>query len=394
MKPLSVKKYARGGYWTITATRVGKPQRFGNFKTEAEAREAADVLVAEFTLGIISKPTKIKRVCDAAEKFRARQEERIGEGNNKISKSHFDDVQRSMKFCLTIKFDGKPFGNWDFANLICDENAEELSDAFVAAIECESKLKDGKKVKVSQSTNEKRIKALKSFLNYCQVKRWCRFNPMDKVSLGSSEALSDRAPKIQPEIIQQLRSAGLDGETLISRAMVETALGSGIRQGELRALTWADVDFEEEEIDINKAVKHGKGLVIGDPKTKRGFRQVGIPTQTVQILRELKVKTKYSRDSDFVFASAAGLPKQKKTLRALIERASARAGVERMVWGDMRHFFASVQLSALGEDWPEVAALMGHSNSHFTYKQYGHYVKNKKKQSKSRDAVSQAIYGS
>ena len=59
----------------------------------------------------------------------------------------------------------------------------------------------------------------------------------------------------------------------------------------------------------------------------------------------------------------------------------------------MRHFYASVQLSSLGEDWAEVAALMGHSNSNFTYKQYGHFVKNERKQAKARQAAASAMYG-
>ena len=113
----------------------------------------------------------------------------------------------------------------------------------------------------------------------------------------------------------------------------------------------------------------------------------------MQLLRELKMQSRHTSDDDLVFATAAGLPKQKKTLRELIERASKRADIERMVWGDMRHFFASVQLSALGEDWAEVAALMGHSNPSFTYRQYGHFSKNEAKQEKARSAAASAIFG-
>ena len=144
---------------------------------------------------------------------------------------------------------------------------------------------------------------------------------------------------------------------------------------------------------MRQAVKHGRGSVIGKPKTKRGFRIVPIPAETVQLLRQLKLQSQHSQGSDLVFATGAGLPKQKKTLRALIERASKRAGIERMVWGDMRHFFASVQLSALGEDWSEVASLMGHSNPSFTYRQYGHFSRNADKQEKARSAAASAIFG-
>ena len=379
MKPLSVKKYRH--YFVINATRVGMSHSHGNYATEAEARAAADELLAKHTLGLIAQPVKLQLVKDAAANFIVRQEERVTDGD--ISRSHFEDIERAVRFALKIKIDGKAFGGHDLS-IVRQENAGDLSAAFVRAIKKEAK---------SKATAEKRIKGLKQLLNHCQVKGWITINPLDKVSLGMSTEISNRAPRIQPETIQQLIAAGLEGETLMSRAMVLTALSSGIRQGELRALTWDAVDFAAAELSVRQAVKHGRGSVIGDPKTKRGFRVIPLPAETVQVLRQLKLQSKYSQGSDLVFATDAGLPKQKKTLRALIERASKRAGIERMVWGDMRHFFASVQLSALGEDWSEVASLMGHSNPSFTYRQYGHFSRNADKQDKARSAAASAIFG-
>lgn len=380
MKPLSVYEYR--GYHVINAERVGGKVRDGNYATKTEARAAADELLAKHTLGLIAQPVKVQLVKDAAANFIVRQEERVTDGD--ISRSHFEDIERAVRFALKIKIDGKQFGSHDLS-IVRQENAGDLSAAFVRAIKKEAK---------SKATAEKRIKGLKQLLNHCQVKGWITINPLDKVSLGMSTEISNRAPRIQPETIQQLISAGLQGETLVSRAMVITALSTGMRQGELRALTWGAVDLPNGEVHVRQAVAHGRGMNIKDPKTKRGFRVIPIPAETVQLLRQLKMQSKFSRDDDYAFATAAGLPKQKKTLRELIERASKRAGIERMVWGDMRHFFASVQLSGLGEDWAEVAGLMGHSNSAFTYRQYGHYVKNEKKQDKARSAAASAIFGS
>jgi integrase len=380
MKPLKVSQYR--DYYVINAARVGLPIRYGHFNTEAEARQAADEMLAKFTLGLISEPSAVQLVKDAAANFMARQEERVQDGE--ISQAHFEDIERAIKFALKIRIDAKAFSHHDLAKLVRQENSGDLSAAFVRAIKAEGK---------SKATAEKRIKGLKMLLNHCQVKGWINVNPLDKVTLGISSEISDRAPRIQPETIQQLISAGLEGETLMSRAMVITALSSGIRQGELRALTWGSIDFAAAELSVSQAVKHGRGATIGAPKTKRGFRVIPLPAETINVLRQLRVQSKHSLDTDLVFATDAGLPKQKKTLRELIDRASDRAGIERMVWGDMRHFFASVQLSALGEDWSEVASLMGHSNPSFTYRQYGHYSRNTDKQDKARSAAASAIFG-
>ena len=65
----------------------------------------------------------------------------------------------------------------------------------------------------------------------------------------------------------------------------------------------------------------------------------------------------------------------------------------RMLWGDMRRFFASTQLSKLGEDWPEVSWQMGHEDEAFTMRQYGHYVKNADKKAKVKNNMAEAIWG-
>jgi integrase len=303
--------------------------------------------------------------------------------DGEISEPHYNDLRRGVDFALAIKVDGRPFGKYDLAKTISKSNKDDLAAAFKREIKAKS---------ASKSTAEKRIKVMKAFFNYCQGKGWIDLNPLDKVSFGLSTEIADRAPKIQPETVQKLVTKGVVGESIVSRAMILTALSSGMRQGELRALSWGCVDFAGGTVRVKQAVKN-ESSNIGEPKTKRGYRTIPVPAETIQALREVKLQSRYKSDDDLVFATGAGLPKQKKTLRELIERASKRAGIERMVWGDMRHFFASVQLSGLGEDWAEVAAHMGHSNPSFTYRQYGHYSKNEAKQEKARSATASAIFG-
>ena len=381
MKDLPVRFRADNNCYCINASRVGRSDKYGSFATKDEALAEAEMLKAKFLTGMIAQPVKVKSCADAAAAFLKSQTDRVDD--QEIALSHYKEMKRGLDFALAIRIDGKKFSKHALDKLVTKANKDGLARAFKRAIKSENK---------SKSTAEKRIKSLKAFLNYCQARGWIDINPLDKVSFGLSTEIADRAPRIQPDTIQQLVTKGLDGETLTSRAMVLTALSSGIRQGELRALPWRCVDFKENTVRIKQAVKT-ETSELGKPKTKRGFRTIPVPSEAMQILRELKMQSRHTGDDDLVFATAAGFPKQKKTLRELIERASKRAGIERMVWSDMRHFFASVQLSALGEDWAEVAGLMGHSNPSFTYRQYGHYTKNKAKQEKARSATGSAIFG-
>lgn len=60
----------------------------------------------------------------------------------------------------------------------------------------------------------------------------------------------------------------------------------GLRPGEVAALLWKDIDFENGILDVNKAKK--KNGSVGYPKTEAGIRQVPIPEQFLAELKQHK----------------------------------------------------------------------------------------------------------
>lgn len=66
---------------------------------------------------------------------------------------------------------------------------------------------------------------------------------------------------------------------------------SGMRKGEALALTWADIDFTNSEIDINKALGQGKGqrLYPKPPKTGKP-RTIKMDETTMVLLKKWKKK--------------------------------------------------------------------------------------------------------
>ena len=378
MKPLSIRTFR--DYYVVDARRVGLSDKFGNFSTKLEATKVADELLAKHTLGLVSEPVKVKKVDEAAAKFLLRTLARFNDGE--ISEGNFKDVKRSLDFCLKTRIDGFPFKKQNL-DIIKQANKAEISAAFVRWVNAEDK---------SKATAQKRINALKQFLNFCQCKGWIPINPLDKVSFGLFSEVSDKAPFIQPETIQKIASIGIKSESFRDQTAILLSLASGIRQGELRALTWDAINFEDYEIRIFQAIKHGTHKA-GETKTKRGNRIIPIDGDTIAKLKVWKLKSKFSSGADLVFPTSVGTPQKKNNFGKLIERVSKAAGVEALKWGYLRHFYASIQLAALGEDWGSVAELLGHSNPNFTYRQYGHYSKNKKRQDKSRSAAAAAIYG-
>lgn len=70
------------------------------------------------------------------------------------------------------------------------------------------------------------------------------------------------------------------------------ALLTGLRQGELCALTWDDIDFEAKTLSVNKTLIYSKDLSensanykINPPKTAKGSRIVSLTAEAVQALK-------------------------------------------------------------------------------------------------------------
>jgi len=384
MKALNVKERTdRPGVYVIDTRRIGiNTPNYGNYATKVEAEKEAKELLAKFTLGMVVKEeVKDIKVKDAFDQFMVHQDNR--KSNNEISKSHFADIKGSLNFILKYKIDGKLFENHFLGQLVKPINQDDLVQDFKKHFLGENK---------SKATAEKRLKHLKSFFNYCSLKRWISYNPLDKFTFGSSSDISDKSVKIQPEIIQKIIRDALPKQKLKIRSMVLLAIASGMRQGELRAVKWSEIDFDANQVKVIGAVKHST-LIIGEPKTKRGLRVIPIDVKTMSVLKEWKMKSKYSKSSDLVFPNKLGTVIGQKRFNPITKLLCEDAGVDLIRWGDFRHFFASSQLSGLGEDWAEVASLMGHAKPNFTYQQYGHYVKNEAKQEKARSASAAAMYG-
>ena len=370
----------RPGTWTFVTKVIGGKKR--SFKSRDEATKAMVEAVDKFNNGLIVSDVTSPVATECADKFLAGQNDRLIDED--ISLSYFDEMKRSINFCMTIKIDGKPMAKHNIDALMQMSRRDEVGRALMRGIKGEGK---------SKASAEKRLKFLKMLFNYSITKGWGSVNPLDKLSLGMSSDISDRAPRIKPENIQRLIALGLKGETLLTKGMVLTAIATGVRQGELRALMWRNVDLESATVKVEQAVKHGNTSQIKEPKTKRGFRTIPIPLEVVSVLRELKMASQFSANDDFVFANENGNVQLKKKFPQIMKWICKRADVPLMLWGDFRHFFASVQISELGEDWGEVAQLMGHANTAFTYRQYGHYVKNKEKQAQVSAATSKAMFG-
>jgi integrase len=93
---------------------------------------------------------------------------------------------------------------------------------------------------------------------------------------------------LSPEQIVDVRSKLADHSLL---PIVELALATGARRGELLGLQWGDVDMEAATLRVERRVEETKaGLRLKSPKTRRGRRTLKVPPETVAMLRAHRKK--------------------------------------------------------------------------------------------------------
>ena len=101
MKQLNVKYIIKRERWVINASRIGNSDKLGSYITEAEARKAADELLAKFTLGMVAKKVEAVTAVVASYHFMELQEQRVI--NGQISKSYKAETATNLSFVLQYK---------------------------------------------------------------------------------------------------------------------------------------------------------------------------------------------------------------------------------------------------------------------------------------------------
>lgn len=159
---------------------------------------------------------------------------------------------------------------------------------------------------------------------------------------------------------------------------------SGLRIGELLALTWKDVDLDEMTIVVNKTVSDTqKGFVVTSPKTKKSYRTIDIDTITIQKLKSWKLYQKKFfmqrgiRTNLVITSYEAGYIYRNNVYNRSNNAADA-ANLPRIGNHGFRHTYASLMFSA-GVREKDVQERLGHSSISITSDIYTHMTEDNHK---------------
>lgn len=160
-----------------------------------------------------------------------------------------------------------------------------------------------------------------------------------------------------------LKDRGYAKETIVStHATFLTLAYTGMRVGELCALKWKDVDFEEKSISITKTywnkTNNTTNYILNTPKTKTSKRVILVNDAIIGELKKLKVMqnevmSRYQEeyyDGDFIFAKLTnfhGYPEKPGAIRQQLKRLLKLSGLsETLTPHSLRHTHTSLLAEA------------------------------------------------
>jgi integrase len=173
-----------------------------------------------------------------------------------------------------------------------------------------------------------------------------------------------------------------------------------MRQGELHALRWQDVDLEKGILNVKFNLKRvpGGGLELKMPKTKSSIGSIKLGNASIDVLvqqkqclaLEKKNKADLWQDSDHVFTSTVGSPIDPTNLLKQFRHLLKKAELPAIRFHDLRHTAASLMLNN-GIDVLIASRRLGHAKPSITLDVYGHFMPSK--QSETANILDSLVRG-
>ena len=156
------------------------------------------------------------------------------------------------------------------------------------------------------------------------------------------------------------------------------AFFTGMRKGEIYALTWNDVNLNKGYVYVRRSLAQKiKGPDrVTPPKTKSSIRTLQLPSALISVLNEHLDRWKKNRGFRKTFHICGGeKPVRDSSLENHNKMFAKLAGVHKIRIHDFRHSHVSL-LAAKGVNIQEIARRLGHSDIEMTWNTYSHLYPN------------------
>jgi integrase len=164
-------------------------------------------------------------------------------------------------------------------------------------------------------------------------------------------------------------------------AFYTVALAIGLRPSEALGLKWADIDFSEGTVRVQRVIERSGGTwTFKEPKSRTSRRTITLPQVCAEQLMAQRHRQLFERrsaetwqDNDLVFCTPTGEPLDRSELSRRFAKLQEKAGVKHHRLYDCRHTAASFLL-AQGVAPRVVMEVLGHSSFALTMDTYTHVM--------------------
>lgn len=229
-------------------------------------------------------------------------------------------------------------------------------------------------------TKQNFYKTFRALLNYAVQMEYLPKNPLLKV--GNFKAPLEKIKEMgfyTPEEFRMFidvaqseaeKSDSLQGWNLF--VFFYIAFFTGMRKGEINALTWHDVQNGEIKITKSVAQKLKGGDRITPPKNSSSVRVIQIPIPLQNVLdKHYSLCRTLQGFSDDYFVCGGIRPLRDTSIENANKAYAEKAGIKKIRIHDFRHSHASL-LANEGINIQEIARRLGHSDVSITLKTYSH----------------------
>lgn len=347
----------RGDKWSYTvdigrdpATGKRKQKTKSGFKTKKEAQQDCAELIAKLTKGMFVE-SKNKTIEDIVNEWLETSKIRVKETTFKNYKRAADKRVIPVLGKLPIKELTHAIGQRFINNLM----EEGLSNRYIEYV-----------YTILNGTVEHAVKTeqlIKNPLQYVEV-------PRPRKRVHTTWTLE--------ECNRFLHFASFDNP--IYYMTFKLLIHTGMRRGEVLALTWDNIDLHEQKINVTQNLLYDEeGFRFTTLKTNSSYRQISIDEDLANELKKYKAKQNHFKlalgseynDQNLVCSREDGRPIYFRTLSIHLDNLIRKANVPKIRLHDLRHTHATILLK-LGENPKIVSERLGHSKVSMTLDVYSH----------------------
>tara|TARA_R110002012_G_scaffold321959_1_gene552815 strand:+ start:4433 stop:5494 length:1062 start_codon:yes stop_codon:yes gene_type:complete len=246
------------------------------------------------------------------------------------------------------------------------------------------------------------ITLLRTALKHAVAKGYIETNPADVLDLPAV-AKVEKEPYTTEEARQLIKA--IEGHRF--EALFATSLTTGLREGEILGLRWADVDLEQGIITVNATLHRRDGSWHWEsPKSEESKRVVALIPYTLGLLAKHRESQSAERlvvgeyhptnnpkgwiNQDVVFTTHQGNPLLARNVLREFVNVRDGAGLRRQTYHDLRHATANLLLDT-GVSMDDVSKILGHSQYSITVDFYKHLNREARRAAMDKMSTSLAL---